>query len=38
MLEKMIKNYTTKGTLRKVLKGTNRGVHTHHFHAGIAGK
>lgn len=35
MLEKMIKN-TTKGTLRKALKGTNRGVHNHHFHAGIA--
>jgi len=36
MLEKMIKNYTIKGTLRKALKGTNRGVHNHHFHAGIA--
>ena len=38
MLEKMIKNYTTKDTLRKALKGTNRGVHNHHFHAGFASK
>ena len=32
----MIKIYTVKGTLRKALLGTNKGVHTHHFHAGIA--
>tara|TARA_B100001564_G_scaffold80699_1_gene64906 strand:+ start:413 stop:526 length:114 start_codon:yes stop_codon:yes gene_type:complete len=37
MLEKMIKNYTV-GSLKKALKGTNRGVHTHHFHTGIASK
>ena len=34
------KKYTeaTYGTLRKALKGTNRGVHNHHFHAGFASK
>ena len=26
------------GTLKKALKGTNRGVHNHHFHAGFASK
>jgi len=36
MLEKMIKNYTIKDTLRIALKGTNRGVQNHHFHAGFA--
>jgi hypothetical protein len=25
-------------TLRIALRGTNRGVHNHHFHAGFAGK
>jgi hypothetical protein len=38
MLEKVIKNYTTKSTLRKALKGISRGVHNHHFHAGFASK
>jgi hypothetical protein len=38
MFEKIIKSYTIKGTLRKALKGTNRGVHNHHFHAGFASK
>ena len=38
MLKKMIKSYTINGTLRKTLKGTNRDVHNHHFHAGIASK
>ena len=32
----MIKNYTVKSTLRKALKGSDRGVHNHHFHAGFA--
>jgi hypothetical protein len=36
MLKKMIKNFIIKGTLRKTLKGTNRGVHNHHLHAGFA--
>ena len=34
----MIKNYLTKSTSRIALKGTNRGVHNHHFHAGFASK
>ena len=38
MLKKMIKYYTINGTLRKALKGTNRGVHNHHFHAGFASR
>ena len=38
MLENMNKNYTIKGTLRKALKGTNRGVHNHHFHASFASR
>ena len=39
MLRKMIKNNTIiNGTLRKVLKGTNRSVCNHHFHAGFASK
>ena len=36
--EKMIKNYTIKCTLSKTLKGTSRGVHSHHFHASLASK
>ena len=32
------KNYAIKSTLRKALKGTNRGVHNHYFHAGHASK
>ena len=27
-----------KSTLRIALKGTNRGVHSHHFHAGVASR
>ncbi len=38
MFEKMIKKYVIKCTLREALKGSNRGVHTHHFHAGFASK
>ena len=38
MLEQMINNYTIKGTLRISFKGTNRGVHSHHFHAGAASR
>ena len=38
MFNKMIKNYTIKSTLRFTLKGTKRGVHNHHFHAGVASK
>ncbi len=34
----MIKNYTINGTLKKALKGNNKGVHNHHFHAGVASK
>ena len=26
------------GTLRLALRGTNRGVHSHHFHAGAASR
>tara|TARA_B100001057_G_scaffold255730_1_gene255986 strand:+ start:259 stop:375 length:117 start_codon:yes stop_codon:yes gene_type:complete len=38
MLQKMIKNFIIKGTLRKALKGTIKGVHNHHLHAGFASK
>jgi len=38
MLEKMIKNKALKSTLRKALKGTNKVVYNHHFHAGFASK
>ena len=38
MFEKMIKNNSYKGTLRNNLKGTNKGVFNHRFHAGIASK
>ena len=38
MFRNINKNCTIKGTLRKALKGTNRGVHNHHFHAGFASK
>ena len=32
-------NYTiNSGTLRLALRGTNRGVHSHHFHAGAASR
>ncbi len=29
---------TFKSTQRIALRGTNRGVHSHHFHAGAAGR
>ena len=38
MFEIMIKKYVINCTLRKALKGTKKGVHTHHFHAGAASK
>ena len=38
MFNKMIKNYTINSTSRIFLKGTNRGVYNHHFHAGFASK
>ena len=31
-------NNTLKSTLRLILKGTNKGVHNLHFHAGVASK
>ena len=38
MFNKVLKNYTIQSTLRIGLKGISRGVHGHHFHAGIASK
>ena len=38
MLEKMIKNFVIKGTLKKAFKGNNKGVNNRHFHAGLASK
>jgi len=38
MFEKMIKKSAKNCTLSKALKGTNRGAHTHHFHASSASK
>ena len=38
MFEIMIKKYVINCTLSKSLKGTSRGVHSHHFHASQASK